>query len=108
MVTLLTATDTDMDTTARDLLMLSPAMATTAAATVTDTATVMAAATTARGPLMPSQDMATTAIGMEVTTEDITVTDTATATDTTAENPEVHVDSIRLEFSTNEFRPSWS
>merc|ERR1712241_477605 len=54
----LTLTDTTV-TTARDPLMPSPDMVTTAEGTDTDD--TVTTGTTARGPLMPSPDMVTTA-----------------------------------------------
>merc|ERR1711981_399436 len=79
-------------------------------------------ATTARGPLMLSlrlrlmlspppmlsPAMVTMVMVMEDTEEVITVTAMVMVMGTTVEkNPEVHVDSIRIEFSANEFGPLW-
>merc|ERR1712038_197260 len=97
----ITLTDTDMllltpmditVTTARDLLMLSPDMATTAMeVTMEDTvgATMATVATedttTARGLPMLSPDTATTVMGTEATVEDTMVMVMVTATDITVE-----------------------
>merc|ERR1711997_1035469 len=97
----ITLTDTDMllltpmditVTTARDLLMLSPDMATTAMeVTMEDTvgATMATVATedttTARGLLMLSPDTGTTVMGTEATVEDTMVMVMVTATDITVE-----------------------
>merc|ERR1712001_575707 len=93
----ITLTDTDMllltpmditVTTARDLLMLSPDMATTAME-VTMGATMATVATedttTARGLPMLSPDTATTVMGTEATVEDTMVMVMVTATDITVE-----------------------
>merc|ERR1712226_1786029 len=74
---MLLLTPTDIITTARGPLMLSPDMATTAVdtdmeATAMDTAMdtdMVATEATARGPLMLSPDMATTAVDTEDTME---------------------------------------
>merc|ERR1712018_597452 len=87
---LLTPTDTTA-TMARDLLMLSPGMATTVADTdmgmvmAMDTATDTATATPARGLLMLSPGMATTDTDTEDTVEVTMVMVMVMATDTTVE-----------------------
>merc|ERR1712141_518821 len=65
-------------TTARDLLMPSPPMGTTATVATEDT-------TTARGLPMLSPDTVTTVMGTEATVEDTMVMVMVTATDTTVE-----------------------
>merc|ERR1719211_471946 len=94
-------------TTARDLLMPSPPMGTTAMGTEDITATVATEdTTTARGLLMLSQDMVTTVMGTEATVGATMGMVMVTATDTTVEKfQKFMLIQSDLEFSTNEFGP---
>merc|ERR1712150_118583 len=99
-------------TTARDLLMPSPPMATTVIMEVTSEDIMATVATedttTARGLLMLSRDTATTVMGTEATVEDTMVMLMVMATDTTVEKfQKFMLIQSDLEFSTNEFGPLW-
>merc|ERR1719412_1684994 len=90
-------------TTARDLLMPSPPMGTTAMGTEVTTEDIMATVatedtTTARGLLMLSQDMVTTAEATEVTVGATMGMVMVTATDTTVEKFQKFMIQSDLEF----------